>query len=105
MLIRLIFPFLILIVVSLLTRPNHDKETEQFFLKMRTRVRGLGPEVDAQDVLGAYNNPEKTKNFLLFPHTNWEIYKWNKQDTVGFLVSIVIVFIVIGTLFAVVKIY
>jgi len=105
MLIRLIFPFLILIVVSLLTRPNHDKETEQFFLKMRTRVRGLGPEVDAQDVLGAYNNPEKTKNFLLFPRTNWEIYKWNKQDTVGFLVSIVIVFIVIGTLFAVVKIY
>jgi Na+/proline symporter len=105
MLIRLIFPFLILIVVSLLTRPNHDKNTEQFFLKMRTRVRGLGPEVDAQDVLGAYNNPEKTKNFLLFPHTNWEIYKWNKQDTVGFLVSIVIVFIVIGTLFAVVKLY
>ncbi len=105
MLIRLIFPFLILIVVSLMTKPNDDKKTRQFFLKMRTRVKGLGPEADAQDVQDAYNNPEKTKSFLLFPNTNWEIYKWNKQDTVGFLVSVVIVFVVIGTLFAVVKIY
>jgi solute:Na+ symporter, SSS family len=104
MLIRLIFPFLVLIVVSLLTRPNHDKKTEQFFLKMRTRVRGLGPEADKQDVCAAYDDPEKTKIMLLFPNTNWEIYKWNKLDTVGFLVSIVIVFIVIGTLFLVVKV-
>lgn len=105
MLTRLLFPFLILIVVSLLTKPQNDKTTEQFFLKMRTRVRGMGHDVDAQDVQMAFNNPEKTKSFLLFPNSNWEIYKWNKQDTVGFLVSIVIVFIVIGALFAVVKIY
>ncbi|MDP3581100.1 MAG: hypothetical protein Q8S39_04135, partial [Ignavibacteria bacterium] len=105
MLIRLIFPFVMLILVSLLTKPNYDEETEKFFLKMRTRVKGMGPEADAKDVQDSYDNPEKTKSFLLFPNTNWEIYKWNKQDTVGFLVSIVIVFIVIGTLFAVVKIY
>jgi len=105
MLIRLVFPFLILIIVSLLTKTNNDEITERFFLKMRTRVRGLGPETDAQDLQESYSNPEKTKNFLLFPNTNWEIYKWNKQDTFGFLISIVIVFIVIGTLFAVVKIY
>lgn len=105
MLIRLFFPFLILILVSLLTKPQNDKTTERFFLKMRTRVRGMGHDVDAEDVQSAFNNPEKTKSFLLFPNTNWEIYKWNKQDTIGFLVSIVIVFVVIGTLFAVVKIY
>lgn len=105
MLIRLFFPFLILVAVSLLTKPQNDKTTEQFFLKMRTRVRGLGHDVDAQDVQIAFNNPEKTKSFLLFPNTDWEIYKWNKQDTVGFLISIGIVFLVIGTLFAVVKLY
>jgi SSS family solute:Na+ symporter len=105
MLIRLIFPFVLLIAVSLMTKPNDDEVTKKFFLKMRTRVRGLGPEADAKDVQAAYDDPEKTKNFLLFPNTNWEIYKWNKQDTVGFLVSIVIVFVVIGTLFAVVKLY
>ena len=105
MLIRLVSPFLILILVSLYTRPNNDEKTEKFFLKMRTRVKGMGPEADAKDVQDAYNNPEKTKSYLLFPNTNWEIYKWNKQDTVGFLISIGIVFLVIGTLFAVVKIY
>jgi SSS family solute:Na+ symporter len=64
----------------------------------------MGPEVDKQDVTAAFENPESTKKMLLFPNTNWEIYRWNKQDTVGFLVSVVIVFIVIATLFLVVKV-
>ncbi len=105
MLIPLVFPFLILIIVSLLTPRNDDKVTERFFLKMRTKVRGLGPVVDASDVMTAFSNPEMTKKLLLFPKSNLEIYRWNKQDLVGFLISIVIVFIVLGTLFAVVTIY
>ena len=105
MLIRLVFPFLILIVVSLLTQPNNDKKTEQFFLKMRTRVRGLGPDVDKNDVQESFSNPGKTKSVLLFPNTSLEIYKWNKQDFVGFMISVVIVFVVIGTLYTVVKVY
>ena len=104
MLIRLVVPFLILILVSMSTKPNQDKITEQFFLKMRTRVRGLGPGADKQDVLTAYDNPEQTKTMLLFPHTNWEIYRWNKQDTIGFIISIIIVFLVVATLFFVVKV-
>jgi hypothetical protein len=76
-------------------RRNHTR----FFLKMRTRVRGLGPEVDQKDVEEAYANPEKTKEMLLFPNTSLEIYKWNKQDIVGFLISIGVVFVVLGTLF------
>ncbi|HLP14832.1 MAG TPA: sodium:solute symporter family protein [Bacteroidota bacterium] len=102
--IRLFFPFLILIVVSLMTKSNQDTQTDKFFLKMRTRVRGGGPEADARDVNEAYAHPEQTKAMLLFPDTSWEIYRWNKQDIVGFLVSIGIVFIVIGTLFVVVKV-
>ena len=105
MLIRLIFPFLLLIVVSLFTKPNDDKVTEKFFLKMRTKVRGLGADVDADDLKESFNSPEKTKKILLFPNSNLEIYKWNKQDTLGFLFSIVVVFIVLGTLFFAVSIY
>jgi SSS family solute:Na+ symporter len=103
MLTRLVFPFLILILVSLLTKPDHNKTTERFFLKMRTRVRGLGAEVDEQDLEEAYSNPEKTKEVLLFPNTSLEIYKWNKQDVYGFLISIGVVLIVLGTLFFVVN--
>lgn len=98
MMIRLLFPFIILILVSLFTKPNHDEITQRFFLKMRTRVRGLGPETDRKDVEEAYSNPEKTKEMLLFPNSSLEVYKWNKQDIVGFLISIGVVFVVLGTL-------
>jgi SSS family solute:Na+ symporter len=103
MLIRLVFPFIMLIIVSLLTKPQTDEKTLRFFLKMRTRVRGLGPEVDKEDLKEAYANPEKTKAMLAFPNTSLEIYKWNRQDVIGFLISIGVVIIVLGTLFFVVN--
>jgi len=102
MLNRLVFPFLILIFVSLFTKPDKNKITERFFLKMRTRVRGFGAEADKEDLEKAYNNPEETKKVLLFPNTSLEIYKWNKQDFVGFFIAIGVVAIVLGTLFFVV---
>ena len=103
-LIRLLFPFLVLVLVSLLTRANRDEITERFFLKMRTRVRGKGPEVDEQDLEVSYNNPEDTRKTLLFPSTSLELYKWNRQDITGFLIAVFVVFVVIGTLFLVVNI-
>ncbi len=105
MLIRLFFPFIVLIIVSLLTKPNDDEITNNFFLKMRTKVRGLGPDVDEKDIEYSLANPEKTKGMLLFPNTNLEIYKWKKDDTGGFLISTGIVLIVIGAFFAIVKLY
>lgn len=104
MLIRLIFPFLVLILVSLLTRENKDEITERFFLKMRTRVRGKGPEVDEQDLKESYKQPDETRKVLLFPSTSLEVYKWNRQDITGFLIAVLVVFVVIGTLFMAVNI-
>jgi Na+/proline symporter len=104
MLIRLIFPFLIMILVSIFTLPQKDENTRRFFLKMRTRVRGLGHDIDAQDLEKTYADPEKSKDVLLFPNTSLEIYRWNKQDFVGFLIAIGVVCIVLATLFASVKI-
>ncbi len=103
MMIRLLFPFLVLILVSLFTRENKDEITERFFLKMRTRVRGKGPEVDLQDLEESYNKPEETRKVLLFPSTSLEVYKWNRQDITGFLIAVFVVFVVIGTLFMVVN--
>lgn len=104
MLIRLVFPFLLLIIVSLLTKPQTDEKTLRFFLKMRTRVRGLGAEVDAEDLKEAFANPKKTEALLAFPNTSLEIYKWNKQDILGFLIAVGVVCVVLGTLFLVVNI-
>ena len=104
MLIRLLFPFIILILVSLLTPGNRDEITERFFLKMRTRVRGMGPLVDRQDLEESFRNPERTRNVLLFPSTSLEVYKWNKQDISGFFIAVFVVFVVIATLFLFVNI-
>jgi len=99
MLIRLLFPFLILILVAISTPPNRDDITTRFFLKMRTRVRGMGNEADQKDLEESYNNPEKTRETLLFPGTHLELYKWNRQDVTGFLIAVGVVFVVIGSLF------
>lgn len=105
LMVRLFFPFIVLIIVSLMTKNRDKLISDLFFIKMRTRVRGLGPDADKEDIQASLKNPEKTKEILLFPDSHWEIYKWNKQDTVGFLISVFIVFVVIGSLFAVVKIF
>ncbi len=105
LIIPLVFPFLVMFAISLFTPADEDDSKEKFFLKMRTKVRGKGPEVDARDVALAFNDPEATRKLLMFPNTQWEIYKWDKRDLVGFLVSIGIVFIVLGALFAVFSIY
>jgi Na+/proline symporter len=99
MLIRLLFPFIIIILVSLLTPENKDEITDRFFLKMRTRVRGKGPKADMEDLEVSFKNPGKTRVELLFPSTSLEVYKWNRQDVGGFLISVLVVFAVIGTLF------
>jgi Na+/proline symporter len=103
LMIRLISPFIILILVSLFTRPQTDEKTRRFFLKMRTRVKGNGLEADARDVQEAYDNPRKTEELLLFPNTSLEVYKWNKQDITGFLISVGVVLIVLATLFGAVN--
>jgi hypothetical protein len=72
---------------------------------MRTKVRGKGPQVDAEDLRQAYADPERTKALLLFPRTEWEFYRWNNQDFYGFLFSIGVVFVVLGMLYAVVNVY
>jgi solute:Na+ symporter, SSS family len=105
MLVPLVFSFLVLILVALVTPPDQDVIADRFFLKMRTKVRGLGPAVDAEDVMNAVRNPEETKRLLLFPNTRWEFYRWNRQDSLGFLFAIGVVFLVLGLLWAVVNVY
>jgi solute:Na+ symporter, SSS family len=105
MLVPLAFSFLVLIVVAAFTPPNQDEITRKFFLKMRTKVRGLGPQVDAEDLQASIKNPERTKELLLFPNTQWEFYRWNKQDFWGFLFAIGVVFIVLGMLWVAVNVY
>jgi SSS family solute:Na+ symporter len=104
MLVPLAFSFLIALCVALVTAPERTDGADRFFLKMRTRVRGLGPAADEEDVMNAVRNPEETRKLLMFPGTQWEFYRWNRQDALGFLFAIGVVVVVLGVLYAVVNV-
>lgn len=98
LLIRLLIPFLILIGASVASRPDDEALLDRFFAKMRTDVKADRRQ-DAAHLAAAYDNPGTFDREQLFPGSHWEIYRWNKTDTIGFLISIAFVFVVLGFLF------
>tara|TARA_B100000378_G_C17990018_1_gene393516 strand:- start:19 stop:1098 length:1080 start_codon:yes stop_codon:yes gene_type:complete len=90
--IRLLFPFLVLFLIALATKPDSDKHLAEFYRKMRTR---------AVDNSILKNQPTTEK--LLFPNSNWEIYTCNKKDRTGFLLACLIVILIIGLLYLMVS--
>jgi hypothetical protein len=79
-----IFPFAVLIIVSLLTRPTDPGRVAQFYGKMKTPV-GDTPELEAATMGETRRNPTRFDHTKLFPRSNWEFCKWDRVDTIGFL--------------------
>lgn len=80
-----LFAFVVLILVSLVTRPPARWRIDQFYGKMKTPV-GATPELEAAAMAETQRNPcrfDDTK--LLGRHSSWEFAKWDRVDTVGFL--------------------
>jgi Na+/proline symporter len=82
-----IFPFVVLVVASLLTRPPAREKTDWFFGKMKTPV-GATPELEAASIEETRNNPRRFDHTKLFPSSNWEWTRWDKTDTVGFVICL-----------------
>ncbi|MGH7953873.1 MAG: hypothetical protein ACREFE_18400, partial [Limisphaerales bacterium] len=95
---KILLPFLILIAVSLLTRPDDSEKIRRFFLRMRTKVRRARDE-DERTVQAAYANPESTRATLLFPKSQFEFFKWDREDAIGFFGGCLLAFAVIGLLY------
>jgi SSS family solute:Na+ symporter len=86
-LVRLAVPMLIMIGVSVLL-PREDTDTvKRFFLKMRTHVQE-DSESDEKALAQAYADPKTSEQLLLFPRSNWELMRWNRQDFGGFVAAI-----------------
>ena len=79
-----IFPFIVLVVVSLLTRPPEPAKVNWFFGKMKTPV-GATPELEAAAMEETRRNPGRFDHTKLFPKSNWEWTRWDKVDTIGFI--------------------
>lgn len=78
-------PFLILVIVSLITRNRHPGQVDFFYGKMKTPV-GATPELEAQAIEETRRNPRRFDHTkLLGKNSSWEFGKWDKQDAVGFI--------------------
>ncbi|REE02021.1 sodium:solute symporter family protein [Marinoscillum furvescens] len=104
-LIRTLFPFALLILLSYRFSQSSKEKAglDAFFVKMKTPVQE-DPEADQKAIHSASQNPNQFTSRLMFPNTDWEILKWNKTDTVGFILALLVVVAIIGFLYLVVNI-
>jgi len=80
-----LFPFAVLIIVSLFTRAPDRARTDQFFGKMKTVV-SASPELDAAEMAQTRLDPGRFNHTKLFgAHSNWEFAHWTKTDAIGFI--------------------
>ncbi len=94
-LVDIIFPFLILFIVSLLTKPNSQKALREFYARINTPAVA-DPIIDRSEVEKKITNPELVEQNKLFPHTNWEFWKPTREDIWGFALCWVGVALIIG---------
>ena len=90
-----LFPFVLLILLSLVTRPAPKPGLDRFFARIHTPV-GPTPEEDAAAVERAYAHPEMHRGRKVWPRSSWEIMKPGKGDLLGFggswlLVGVIII--------------
>ncbi len=83
-LVDALLPILLLLVVSRFTRPADKARVDRFYARMKTPVGGTLDE-DAVQVALSYGDPKRYDHLKLFPDSQWEFTKWNRQDTLGFL--------------------
>jgi len=79
-----LFPFAVLLLVSLFTRGPPPRIVDQFYGKMKTPVEPE-PERDAAAMEETRRNPHRFDDRKLFPRSDWEFTKWDRVDTIGFV--------------------
>ena len=84
---RIILPILLMIIFSVFTRPIDNLILDRFYVRMKTPVHP-NPERDGEEVAKSYENPDRFENKKIFPGSQLEFTRWNKEDLVGFLLGI-----------------
>ncbi len=87
LLIRSIWPFLILVLVAMFTRPQPREHLDRFYVKMKT-PSVADKEEDKLQMELSYENPSRFDYKKMFPNSNWEFEKWEKLDVKGIVIFI-----------------
>jgi len=90
----IIFPFIVLFGISLITKRNSEKTLREFYGAIHTPAVA-DQEEDERRVKQAVENPEMVEKKKLFRGTDWEFWKPDKWDIWGFVLSWVVVGIII----------
>jgi len=102
-LVDIFLPFLILIPISLITKNKGlDENIARFYVKMKTKVIA-DPALDKAELEKSYANPSRFDHLKLFPNSNWEFCKWNREDTWGFLLSIALTVGILGAFWLIIQ--
>lgn len=78
-----LFPFVLLLGISVLTRPAGKERLDRFYGRLRTPVQPT-PEREQEAIEHAARHPEIFERDKIFPGTNWEIMKPGRSDILGF---------------------
>ena len=97
-----IFPFVVLIVVSLMTPRTDPVRVALFYGKMKTPV-GATPELEDAAMEETRRNPTRFDHTKLLPRSNWEFCRWDRVDTIGFLACCAISAAIVGVFLGVLK--
>ena len=93
---KIVLPFVVMIVTSLVTPRNSVEALDRYYIKMRTPVHP-DAATDAEHLAQTFESPDTYAQPLLFPGTDWEFRRPTTADVVGFAISLVLCFGVIGT--------
>ena len=95
---KIIAPFLVMIIASLLTRPNSKEALDRLYVRMKTPVRP-DPEEDKTEMEKSYAEPSRFDDRKMFPNTQLEIQRPTPMDFWGFIACFAICFAIIGLVF------
>ncbi len=92
-----LFPFILLFILSPLTKRTELGRVKAFYAKMSTPVKP-DPADDLREVELTLADPHRFDHSKLFPNSEWEFKKWDRTDTVGFALCWVGVVVVLFVL-------
>lgn len=98
-----LFPIVLLVLISLVTKPVDDPSLNRFFAKMHTPVQPTAEE-EEKAIEASFNYPEEAEKRKLFPGSQWELMKPTRLDYIGFGGSWVLVGVIIFLLWLMVRI-
>jgi SSS family solute:Na+ symporter len=90
----IIFPFVVLFLVSLVTKRNSEKVLREFYAAVHTPVVA-DADADARRVQAAIDDPAIVERNKLFPGTEWEFWKPTRADILGFIVCWLVIGVII----------